>query len=82
MTRVKICCIGSEAEVQLAIRHGASALGFVSHMPSGPGIIPESRIAELAPRVPPPIARVLLTSEMEPSRIVAQQQRCHVNGLQ
>ena len=37
--RVKICCISSREEAQLAIRYGASALGLVSAMPSGPGVI-------------------------------------------
>lgn len=39
--RVKICCISSVQEAWLAIRAGASALGLVSEMPSGPGIISE-----------------------------------------
>ena len=29
MVRVKICCISSVAEAELAVRHGASALGLV-----------------------------------------------------
>jgi phosphoribosylanthranilate isomerase len=39
--KVKICCIGSVTEARLAIRYGASALGLVSEMPSGTGVIPE-----------------------------------------
>ena len=46
--RVKICCIKSVEEAELAIAFGASALGLVSQMPSGPGVIEESRIAEIA----------------------------------
>ena len=42
--RVKICCIGSIHEAAVAIAHGASALGLVSHMPSGPGVVGEARI--------------------------------------
>ena len=38
-TRVKICCISSTDEAKMAISYGASALGLVSNMPSGPGII-------------------------------------------
>jgi phosphoribosylanthranilate isomerase len=37
--RVKICCISSIEEAHAAIRAGASALGLVSAMPSGPGVI-------------------------------------------
>jgi phosphoribosylanthranilate isomerase len=46
--RVKICCIRSREEAWIAVRYGASALGLVSAMPSGPGVIPEETIAEIA----------------------------------
>jgi phosphoribosylanthranilate isomerase len=36
--KVKICCISSQEEAALAIKYGASALGLVGPMPSGPGI--------------------------------------------
>jgi phosphoribosylanthranilate isomerase len=79
---VKICCIASLAEAQLAIRHGAAALGLVSRMPSGPGVISEEQIAEIASRVPPPIASFLLTCEQDVDAIIAQQKRCRTNTLQ
>lgn len=82
MTRVKICCISSIEEAGLAVRLGASALGLVSEMPSGPGVIPESLIAEITATVPPPIASVLLTSLTRVSEIVAQQQACRVDAIQ
>lgn len=82
MVRVKICCIGNVDEAKLAIRHGASALGLVSEMPSGPGVIGEDRIAEIAPVVPPGVSSFLLTSETDPEEIVAQQRRCRVDTLQ
>ena len=82
MTRVKFCCIGSIEEARLAIRLGADAVGLVSEMPSGPGVIPETLIAEIAATVPPPIATVLLTSLTDPHRIIAQQKRCGVNTVQ
>jgi len=62
MPRVKICCIGSVAEAEVAIRHGADALGLVSAMPSGPGPISDELVAAIAATVPPPIATFLLTS--------------------
>ena len=37
--RIKICCISSIDEAKTAIEHGASALGLVGQMPSGPGVI-------------------------------------------
>ena len=43
--RIKICCIASIDEARLAIDAGASALGLVSAMPSGPGVIPWETIA-------------------------------------
>src|SRR5262249_35132189 len=80
--RVKICCISTVEEAALAIECGASALGLVSAMPSGPGVIAEDRIAEIAATVPPPIATFLLTSKQNVEEIVAQQRRCLTNCLQ
>jgi phosphoribosylanthranilate isomerase len=80
--RIKICCMSSVDEVRIAVRAGADALGFVSAMPSGAGIIREDLIAQLVPIVPPPVATFLLTSETDATRIVAQQRRCGANTLQ
>ena len=82
LTRVKICCIATIDEAWLAINHGASALGFVSRMPSGPGPIEEELIAEILPEIPAGIATFLLTSETSPDPIIAQQRRTRVNTLQ
>ena len=81
-TRVKICCIRSFEEAEMAIRYGASALGFVSAMPSGPGPISEDLIAEIIPRVPPGILTFLLTSKQDAPSIIDQQQRTRANTLQ
>src|SRR5208282_5525254 len=80
--RVKICCIKSPAEAALAIACGASALGLVSAMPSGPGVISEDMIARIADTVPPPIATFLLTSQHSAEAIIAQQRHCRTNTLQ
>ncbi|HEY7358780.1 MAG TPA: phosphoribosylanthranilate isomerase [Ktedonobacterales bacterium] len=80
--RVKICCIGSVAEARLAIHYGASALGLVSEMPSGPGPIAEEEIARIAVTVPPPVLPVLLTSKQDAAAIIAQQRRCGVGAIQ
>lgn len=80
--RVKICCIGSVEEARLAIKYGASAVGLVSAMPSGPGVIPEELIAEIAASVPPPIATFLLTCKETAAAMIAQQRRCLVNTIQ
>lgn len=66
----------------MAIRHGASALGLVSRMPSGPGVIAEETIAEIARTVPPGVASFLLTSLREPAAIAAQQRRLRTSAVQ
>jgi phosphoribosylanthranilate isomerase len=81
-TRVKVCCIASAAEAALAVRMGASAIGLVSRMPSGPGPIPESRIRDIARTVPPGVATFLLTCETTAEPIIAQQRFCGTNTLQ
>ena len=80
--RVKICCISSIAEAAIAVQHGAAAIGLVSAMPSGPGVIAEETIAEIAATVPPGVATFLLTSKRDADSIIAQQRRCRVNTLQ
>jgi phosphoribosylanthranilate isomerase len=80
--RVKICCIRSLEEAGMAIEAGAAALGLVSRMPSGPGVIPEEEIAHIAALVPPGVATFLLTSELNVPAIIAQQKRTGVNTLQ
>ena len=80
--RVKICCIKNVAEAALAIRHGTAALGLVSAMPSGPGVIAEETITEIAATVPPGVATFLLTSRRDAESIIAQQHRTRVNTLQ
>ena len=66
----------------MAIRHGASALGLVSAMPSGPGVIAEETIAEIARMVPPGVGSFLLTSRQDAASIIEQQRRLRVSTLQ
>jgi phosphoribosylanthranilate isomerase len=80
--RVKVCCIASVEEMRAAVECGASAVGLVSEMPSGPGVIGEELIAEIAARVPPGVATFLLTCGQDADSIVEQQRRCRVNTLQ
>jgi phosphoribosylanthranilate isomerase len=80
--RVKVCCIASEEEAALAVRMGASAIGLVSRMPSGPGPIPESRIRDIAQTVPPAVATFLLTCETTAKLIIEQQRFCRTTTLQ
>lgn len=80
--RVKICCISSIEEAKIAIEHGASALGLVGHMPSGPGVISDEMIRRIAGSVPPPVATFLLTSETRPQNIIAHYKRVHTSCIQ
>ena len=80
--RVKICCMGSVAEARVAIDNGAAAVGLVSEMPSGPGVIAEDLIAEIAATLPPGIGSFLLTCKTDPQTIIAQQRRLRVNTIQ
>jgi phosphoribosylanthranilate isomerase len=80
--RVKICCIGSIEEAALAVSYGADALGLVSAMPSGPGVISDERAREIAAWVPPGVASFLLTSRQNAASIIEQQRYVGSNTLQ
>jgi phosphoribosylanthranilate isomerase len=77
-----VCCISSIEEARTAIEAGADAVGLVSSMPSGPGVISEDLIREIARTIPPPIATFLLTCHQRVDDIVAQQRRCGTNTVQ
>lgn len=82
---VKVCCIASIDEARLAIAAGAHALGLVSAMPSGPGVIDDALIAEIAAEVAASGAAVqtfLLTSRQTAAGIVEQHRRCRTTTLQ
>ncbi len=79
---VKVCCIADVAEARLAISAGASALGLVSAMPSGPGPIPEAEIARIAAAVRRPVETFLLTALVEAEAIADQQRRCGTTAVQ
>jgi phosphoribosylanthranilate isomerase len=82
ITRVKICCIGSVEEMQMAVRFGASAVGLVSSMPSGPGIISEEAIAGIAAQVPPGVDSFLLTCAQDAGAVINQHRRCKTSVIQ
>ena len=46
---VKICCIASVAEALMAQQAGAAALGLVSAMPTGPGVVSDAVVARPLP---------------------------------
>ncbi len=82
MTHVKVCCIQSVLEAEIAARSGASAIGLVSKMPSGPGPISEELIADIAARKPAGVTTVLLTAERTAQAIIEQHRRCKTDALQ
>ena len=77
-----MCCISSVEEARTAVEAGADAIGLVSSMPSGPGVISEDLIRGIARTVPPPVATFLLTCHQRVTDIIAQQQRCGTNTVQ
>lgn len=80
--KVKVCCIASLEEAEQAIAHGASALGLVSAMPSGPGVIAESMIADIAAAVAGRADTFLLTALQDAAGLAAQHRRCATATLQ
>ena len=80
--KVKICCIRSIEEARTAIEYGASALGLVGYMPSGPGVIGDELIYQIVKSVPPPISTFLLTSETKAQNIIAHYKRVQTSVIQ
>ena len=80
--RVKICCISSVDEAKMAIDYGASVLGLVGNMPSGPGVIDDELIQTIVKTVPPPIATFLLTSETKAEAIIAHYRKVNSTTIQ
>lgn len=80
--KIKVCCIASHREAEMAVSAGAYAIGLVSAMPSGPGVIEDRLIAEIAARVPPPVATFLLTCRTNAEGIAEQHRMCRTTVLQ
>ncbi|MEO0895840.1 MAG: phosphoribosylanthranilate isomerase [Bacteroidota bacterium] len=80
--RVKICCISSVQEANMAIQAGASALGLVAEMPSGPGVISDALIADIASHIPPGVSAFLLSSRTSAKSLIAHQQATGADTIQ
>ena len=80
--RIKICCIRDIHEAETAIRYGASAIGLVAAMPSGPGPIPDDLIRQIAAATPPPVATFLLTSRTSVREIIKHHHLTNTNTIQ
>lgn len=79
---IKVCCIRSLQEANLALALGAYALGLVTEMPSGPGVSSEEEITHIIQNLPTETRTFLLTCRQNIPEIVAQQKRTHANTLQ
>ena len=79
---VKLCCIADLDEARLSIGAGATAIGLVSAMPSGPGPIEEAEIARIAAAVPRPTETFLLTALTDAEEVAAQHRRCGTTAVQ
>jgi len=78
---VKICCISSIKEAQMAIDAGASAIGLVGPMPSGPGIISNEKIGEIVNSISQPVDTFLLTSETSVEGIYQHYQKAKTSTI-
>ena len=71
-TRIKICGLTREEDVDQAVAAGADAIGFVLYAPS-PRAVSIARAAQLARRLPPFVTPVLLFVNEAPAQV---QQAC------
>lgn len=67
-TRIKICGLTREADVDAAVQAGADAIGFVLY-PQSPRFVSPERAGELARRLPPFVTPVLLFVNASPEFI-------------
>ena len=81
-TRVKICCIASVEEALMAISYGASAIGLVGEMPTGPGVITDDQARTIAGAVQSQVETFLLTSRETATDIADHIEYCSPNTVQ
>lgn len=77
-TRIKICGLTREADVDAAVEAGADAIGFVLY-PKSPRHVGAPRAAELARRLPPfvmPVALLVNASQAEAAEAIAALPQC------
>ena len=68
-TWIKCCCIMDAWEAQTAIDLGVDAVGLVSHMPSGPGVLDERTLQRVRNAIGDAVEVVLLTSRQGVSEL-------------
>lgn len=72
----------SKAEAKMAVSAGADALGLVSEMPSGPGVLSLNQINEIAQTIPAGVNSFLLSSKTTVDEIVAQHRIAATDTIQ
>ncbi len=82
LPKVKVCCISSLSEAQMAREAGADYLGLVSEMPSGPGVISLTEIKDIVAGLPSETKTILLTSKLTSDEIIAQHNTVKTWGIQ
>ena len=80
-TRIKICGLSCEADVDAAVEAGADAIGFVFYPPS-PRALSAQRAGELARRIPPFIDVVGLFVNESPEMVRSVCEQVPLNLLQ
>lgn len=84
--KFKICCIMSADEIDMAVAAGASAVGLVGEMPSGPGVIDDDRIqclaAHCAAAYGDDLMAVLLTGRKDAHGVIDHVIRTGANAVQ
>ena len=71
----KVCCTRSVEEAEMARAAGAAAVGLVSAMPSGPGVIDDATVAAVTEAMAGRIDTFLLTAETTASAVIDQIER-------
>ncbi|NDA15489.1 MAG: phosphoribosylanthranilate isomerase, partial [Gammaproteobacteria bacterium] len=80
--KIKICCTANAEEALLARAAGATAIGLVGEMPSGPGVIGVEAAATIVRALPSDIDTFFLTSKVRADDIETELVRCGANTVQ
>lgn len=80
--KLKVCCIKSIQEAEMAIEYGTDAIGLVGPMPSGPGIIDDEKIFEIVQHVQGKVDTFLLSSETKAKKIIEHHKRTKTSTIQ
>lgn len=80
--KIKICCIKSIEEANMALRYGADALGLVGPMPSGPGPIDLETVRKISQSLPQSQWSFYLTSKMSFEHIAEEYEYAQTTHLQ